>query len=424
MKNTEKVKKLRLMAEGQARQYAGHFIAFLEWLFFGILLGLVAGVTGALFFYAIAGMTTVRMANPWIFYLLPVGGLIVAGAYHFADESTAEGTDCVIEAIRTPKDIPARMGLLIFFSTVATHFFGGSAGREGAALQIGGSMGYSVGRLFHMKDEDRHIVTMCGMAACFAALFGTPLTAVVFVMEVVAVGNMQYAALVPCAAAALVGSSVARVLRIAPTAFAISCVPVLNLESSVQTVVLAVLCAVLSAVFCGIMRGTGWLFRRFLPNTYLRAAVGGTMILLLTFLFGRNYIGMGSDGIAAAMQGHTEPAAFALKLLFTAITLGCGFRGGEIVPAFFVGSTFGCAMGGLLGLNQQFAASIGFMAMFCGITNCPITAFILSLEVFGKQGAAFYLIAAGISYMLSGYSGIYKKQQILFSKRSTFSRAG
>ncbi len=401
---------------GSGWRLADNFQAFFKWIFFGVLIGSVAGGAGTLFYFCIAWVTGVRTGCPWLLFLLPFGGLAIVFAYRKLGAPHPQGTDLVIEAVRSPEPVPIKMAPLIFFSTVVTHLFGGSAGREGAALQLGGSLGYGVGHLFRLDEKELHILTMSGMVACFAALFGTPITSTVFVMEVVTVGVMYYSALVPCAAAAVVGACISRACGVPPTRFAIAGIPDVEWKPVLQVILLAVLCALLSAVFCYFMRGTGKFLRRWIHNPYARAAVGGVFVILLALLFGKDYLGMGGPVIAAAIAGHAVPAAFALKLLFTAITLGAGFRGGEIVPAFFVGATFGCAVGGLIGLNPSFGAAIGFMAVFCGVTNCPITAFILSMEVFGARGADYYLIAAAISYMLSGYTGIYSKQKILYSK--------
>ncbi len=408
---------LRFPADG-ARRLAGDFKAFFKWIFFGALIGAAAGGAGTLFYFCISGATRLRIGSPWLLYLLPFGGLAIVFAYRALGAPHPQGTDLVIEAVRSPEPVPLRMAPLIFFSTAVTHLFGGSAGREGAALQLGGSLGYGVGRLFRLDEKELHILTMSGMVACFSALFGTPITSTVFVMEVVTVGVMYYSALVPCAAAAVVGACISRAFGVPPTHFAISGIPDVAWKPVFQVVLLAVLCALLSAFFCWFMRGTGKFLRRWIHNPYARAAAGGILVILLVLPFGRDYLGMGGPVIAAAMAGRAAPAAFALKLLFTAVTLGAGFRGGEIVPAFFVGATFGCAFGGLIGLAPSFGAAIGFMAVFCGVTNCPITAFVLSMEVFGSRGADYYLIAAAISYMLSGYTGIYSKQKILYSKRT------
>lgn len=403
----------------KARHLVRDFKAFLKWLLLGSLMGAVAGGAGTLFYFCIAGVTDLRGTFPWLLYLLPVGGIAVVFSYRLLGAPNPKGTDLVISAIRSSDPVPLKMAPLIFFATSVTHLFGGSAGREGAALQLGGSLGYGTGKLFRLDEKDLHIMTMCGMAACFSALFGTPITAAVFVMEVITVGVMYYSALVPCTIAAVVGACISRWFKIAPTAFAITSIPTITWVSILQVILLAVLCALLSVGFCYVMKGTGKILGKLIPNQYVRIAVGGAGVILLALIFGRDYLGMGGGMIVSAMKGKTAPVAFLLKLLFTAVTLGAGYKGGEIVPAFFVGSTFGCVAGGLIGINPSFGAAIGFMSVFCGVTNCPITAFVLSMEVFGAKGAVYYLIAAGVSYMLSGYTGIYSKQKILYAKHKS-----
>lgn len=393
-----------------------YFGAFFKWVLLSCVIGIVAGGVGTLFHSCITYVTNIRNENGWLVFLLPLGGLAIVFLYRLCKIKEPQGTNLVLAAIRSPEPVPLLMSPLIFISTAITHLFGGSAGREGAALQLGGSLGFSIGRLFRLDEKDLHIITMCGMAACFSALFGTPMTAAIFVMEVVTVGVMYYAALVPCALSAIVGAGVAKYFNSGVTAYTVKGIPDMELFPLLQVAVLAILCALVSILFCAVMSGTGKFYSKWLSNQYIRSAVGGGAVILLMLVFGRDYLGMGGSIIDASMSGSARPEAFLLKIIFTAVTLGAGFRGGEIVPAFFVGSTFGCFMGGLLGLNPSFGAAIGFMAVFCGVTNCPLTAFVLSLEVFGMRGAPYYLLAAGISYMLSGYSGIYSKQKILYAK--------
>ncbi len=401
---------------GRAGRMARDFKAFVKWLLLGALMGVLAGGAGTLFYFCIVGATGLRTAFPWLLYLLPAGGGAIVLFYRLLGVPHPGGTDLVIEAVRSPGPVPLKMAPLIFFATSVTHLFGGSAGREGAALQLGGSLGYGAGRLFRLDEKDLHLMTMCGMAACFSALFGTPVTCAVFVMEVVTVGEMYYAALVPCTVAAVLAARIARLFGAAPTSFSIAGIPAAGWKPFLRVILLAALCALLSELFCFVMRGTGKVLGKWIPCGYLRAAAGGAAVILLALIFGRDYLGTGGGVIASAMQGKAVPAAFLLKLVFTAVTLGAGYKGGEIVPAMFVGSTFGCVAGGLVGLNPSFGASVGFMAVFCGVTNCPLAAFLLSVEVFGAKGAAYYLVAAAVSYMLSGYSGIYSRQRIIYAK--------
>ncbi|WP_228724966.1 chloride channel protein [Caproicibacter fermentans] len=401
---------------GSPRDMISNIRAFLKWGLLSILIGAIAGSAGTLFYFCIRTVTALRIDHGWLLWLLPLGGLLIVFLYRAGKITEPKGTDLVIEAVRSPEPVPTVMAPLIFVATTVTHLFGGSAGREGAALQLGGSLGYRIGRLFRLDEKDLHVVTMCGMAACFSALFGTPLTSTLLVMEVITVGVMYYSALVPCTVASIVAAGIAQSFHAAPTQFHVSGTPSIGILPLMQVTLLGILCAVVSVLYCFVMHGTGLLYKRWIRNQYVRVLVGGVLVILLSFVFGRDYLGMGGNVIAAAFQRSSRPEAFLLKLLFTAATLGAGFRGGEIVPAFFVGATFGSFTGSLIGLTPSFGASIGFMAVFCGVTNCPLTAFVLSVEVFGEQGILYYLLAAGISYMLSGYSSLYSQQKILYAK--------
>ena len=261
------------------------------------------------------------------------------------------------------------------------------------------------------------MATLCGMSALFSALFGTPLTAAVFAREVVSVGQLYYSGLVPCLAAALAAYGVTGLFGIAPTRFDIPFVA-LTADGLWRVAVLAMLCALVSILFCVTMHKSAHLAAKLLPNPCLRAAVGGALIIALTLLLGtRDYNGAGVEVIAAALErGEARPEAFLLKLLFTAVTLACGFRGGEVVPAFFIGSTFGCAAGALLGLDPGFAAGIGLVAVFCGAVNCPVASMFLSVELFGSGEILYFALACCVSYMLSGYTGLYSSQKIMYSK--------
>ncbi len=393
-------------------------MAFLKWLGLAVFTGGLIGLAGVAFLHGIQKATATREQYGWILWLLPLAGVTIVFLYHASGIRRSRGTDLVLLSVRSPEPVPLRMAPLIFAATVLTHLFGGSAGREGAALQMGGSLGFQLGRLFRLDEKDLHIMTMCGMSAAFSALFGTPVASAVFAMEVVSVGVMYYAALVPCAVAALVGAWIARFFGTASPHYTIAFPAAGHFWFSMSRVLLlAALCAGLSAVFCYTLQVAGQLYQRYLKNQYLRAAVGGFLFLGMVLLFQtRDYLGIGETVMAAALSGSARPEAFLLKLLFTAVTLGAGYKGGEIMPAFFVGATFGCTMGGLLGMNSAFGAALGLIALFAGVTNCPLTALLLGVELFGAEGLPFYLLTAAVSYMLSGYTGLYRKQQILYSK--------
>lgn len=401
--------------------YRGSVI-FLMWVGIAILLGGVIGLVGCAFYWLLGKVEIVRGTYDWIIYLLPLAGVIIVFLYHTLAKGTRQDTNLVLLAVRSEENVPFRMTPLIFVSTLITHLFGGSAGREGAALQMGGSIGQAFGKLFKLDQKDMHIITMCGMSACFAAVFGTPIAAAIFSLEVVSVGVMYYAALVPCAVSALTATVVSHWLGLEHIWNGVKSIPSLSPIPLTQVAILGGACAVISYIFCKILSKTSKLGDKFLKNDYLKTMVGALIVLALTFLLGtRDYLGAGTDVIRRALLGEAHPLAFAFKIVFTAVTLAAAFKGGEIVPSFFIGATFGAMAGPILGLNASFCAALGMVAVFCGVTNCPITSFLIGVELFGMDIAPFLLVACAVSYMLSGYTSLYSKQKIMYSKfRSEF----
>lgn len=392
-------------------------LIFLKWIVLSILVGCTVGFIGALFHYAIEYATHFRTMHWYVILTLPIGGLLIVYLYHVTHMANDKGTNLVLLSIREASPISFKTAPLIFIATVITHLCGGSSGREGAALQLGSSISYQIGKFFHLDEKDLHIMTMCGMSAGFSALFGTPLAAAIFAMEVISVGIMHYAALVPCTLSALIGYGIASKLSITPTSFHLNSVPSLSIISIIHIIILALLTALMSIIFCKTLHTSTKLYKKLFPNPYVRIVVGSFLVLGLTLACGStDYLGAGMPIIKEAIEGKIVPWAFILKLIFTALTLGAGFKGGEIVPAFFVGATFGHLLGDLFGFSSSFSASIGLIALFCGVTNCPITSFILSLELFGAEGNIFFMLACAISYMTSGYQGLYSKQKIMYSK--------
>lgn len=386
-----------------------------RWLVLAGGTGAVLGVVGGLFGRSITVVTAFRNSHPWMLYLLPFAGLLIVAMYRMDPYKT--GTNRVLEGIQSSTYVPLRMAPLIVVSTVLTHAFGGSAGREGAALQLGGSIGGTFGKWMKFDEYDRKIMIMCGMSAGFSALFGTPLTATVFAMEVISVGIMQYAALVPCSVAAIVAKAAAELVGAHGEHFSIPSVTVLDWKSAALTILLALLCAAVSILFCMVLHQTEHLYKKWIPNEWVRIVSGALLIILMTKILGTtDYLGAGMDVIELAIEGKVVAAAFLIKIVFTAVTLGSGFRGGEIVPTLFVGATFGCLFGQLTGLSPSLAAACGMTSVFCGVTNCPISSLLLSFELFGFDCMPFFLLSVGISYLESGYYGLYHSQKILYSK--------
>ena len=399
----------------RVRQY---IVSFLKWTLIALITGGVGGALGAGFRFSVNYVTEVRTANPWLHYLLPLGGLAIAFLYRVTKLNGHADTNLIIKSVRTDSRVPIILAPVIFISTVITHLFGGSAGREGAALQLGGCIGSFFGRIFRLNEKDMHIAIMCGMSGLFSALFGTPLTAAVFAMEVISVGIFYYSAFLPCLVSSLTAFGITNLFGLEPAAYALSDIPVLSLPDIALTAVIGIAAAVVSIIFCFSLEKTHALAVKYFKNEYLRVAVGGAAIVLLTLIFGGRYSGTGGEVIAQAVaEGAALPYDFILKMLFTVITIGFGYKGGEIIPTFFIGATMGATLAPLLGLPAQFGAAVGITALFCAVVNCPIASIILSVELFGSQGVIFFAAAVVISYMLSGYYSLYSGQKIMYSKR-------
>lgn len=392
----------------------------LKWIIFAIIVGAIVGLCGTAFYFALSLVTVLRTQNTWLIFLLPIGGLGIVAMYRFLHNEKDTGTNLVISAIHSDDELPLRMAPLIFVSTLITHLFGGSAGREGAALQMGGSIGNALGKLFRFDDKDKHVMIMCGMSAAFSALFGTPMAAAILPMEMVSVGVMYYIALVPCVISSLVAHGIAYSFGVSNEMFIIRSIPKFGIITSIEISVLAILCALVSILFCVLLHKSVDLYKRFFTNPYIRVIAGGCIIIVLTLLVGnQDYNGTGINIIEHCINGTVRPEAFLLKMIFTALTLGAGYKGGEIVPSFFTGAAFGCLFGNLLGFSPTLCTAVGMTAVFCGVTNCPITSLLISFELFGYDGMPYFLLATALSYMLSGYFGLYRSQKIVYSKYKT-----
>ena len=389
---------------------------FVKWLIIAGVTGGIGGVVGSLFHLSVTWAAGMRAAYPWLLWLLPVGGLLIVGLYHAAKMEN-ENTNAIIDSIHFGDKVPLLLVPCIYLGTVITHLFGGSAGREGAALQLGGVLGYQLGRALRLDEKDTHLIVMCGMSSVFSALFGSPLTAAVFAMEVASVGILHFSAILPCLTASLTAAYLASALGAAAETFPLGAAVPFTWTSAGTVAAVAAACAVLSIVYCIALRQGGKALGKSIPNSYLRVFLGGSAVVLLSLALGtRDYNGAGMDVIAAAMQGHARPEAFALKMLFTVLTMTTGYKGGEIVPAMFIGATAGCVLGNLFGLSPGLGAAVGLLGMFCGSLNCPISAIFLGVEMFGGANIQYYAIAAAISFMLSANFGLYKEQKIVYSK--------
>lgn len=393
---------------------------FLIWTIYAVITGLTVGAVSIAFVYSLNWATSLRKAHTWFIFFLPLAGVFIVFLYRIFKYKNDKGTNLVLSTIHLEDELPFKMAPLIFISTVITHLFGGSAGREGAALQLGGSIGSMLGKWFKFDEKDKRVVIMCGMSAAFSAIFGTPVAAAIFSMEVVSVGVMYYAALVPCVFASFTAIELASFAGIHRKTYSISSIPSIAPFPIAKIIVLALLCAFLSVIFCMILHNLGDLYRARLKNQYIRIIVSSAIIIVLTCIVRTDdYMGVGIDVISRAIEGKADPLAFLFKMIFTALTLEAGFKGGEIIPSFFVGATFGCVFGSLLGISPSLCAGVGMIAVFCGVTNCPVTSMLIAFELFGYKGVPYFIIAISVSYLMSGYYGLYHDQTIVYSKYKT-----
>ncbi len=388
-----------------------------RWIVFSLLSGVIMGVVGLLFYYGIYFAASFRAENPFCLFLLPFGAVIILLLYRFLHYENDGGTNLVISAIQSNAHIPGRMSVLIFISTIISHLAGASVGREGAALQIGGSLGEYIGGLLKLDEREKKTMIMCGMSAVFAALFGTPMAAAIFSMEVISVGIMHYAALVPCVLASYVAVGLSQLMGITREAYAITYIPEFDVWGGIYSCIFAVAFGLVSMFFCICLRNIEHLAHFFFRNAYVRAFVCGTILLILTFgSGGQMYNGSGINTIEACLKGDHYAFAFLWKIIFTSLSIAAGYKGGEIVPSLFIGASFGSLLASLMGLDTSLAAAVGMGSVFCGVTNCPITSLLLCFEMFGMEASPYFIISISLSYVVSGYYSLYRSQKIVYSK--------
>ncbi len=396
------------------------FTTLIKWCIASSILGVGLGFTGVLFYKLLHLATEFRLTHTWVLFLLPFAGLLIVWLYNASGEGTNSGTNVVLSAIQAGEKLPFRVAPLVFISTIITHMFGGSSGREGAALQIGGAIGNWAGGLFKLDEKDKHVLIMCGMSACFSALFGTPAAAAIFSLEVISVGVMYYAALVPCVLSALIAKGIVKIFDVEVVKFDLGVIPNIDFPSGLKLIVMGAIFAGVSVLFIIALQSGHDLFSKYLKNPYVRIFVAGWMIVGLSFILRTNdYLGASSELIGVSIVASSAWYVFILKIIFTAITLGSGFKGGEIVPSLVIGATLGSFLAPIFHMPLPVCVACGMVSVFCGVTNSPITSFVLSIEMFGTGPMYYCIISIAISYLLSEYYSLYKSQKIVYSKYKT-----
>ncbi|MGO4182779.1 voltage-gated chloride channel family protein [Paenibacillus sp. TAF43_2] len=397
------------------RHFAPHTLAkyMLKWLFIAGVIGILSGSASALFLASLEFVTETRVQHLWLLWLLPLGGAFVSYLYLKFGKEAGRGNNLIIEQIHTGNSsIPLRMAPLVLIGTLITHLFGGSAGREGTAVQIGGSLAEWFGKLIKRSPLDRKIILMCGISSGFGAVFGTPLAGTIFGLEVLAIGVISYEALLPCFIASYVGHLVATAWGIQHISYSTGDVPPLDWLLIVKVFIASVLFGLAALLFTQLVRGFKRLFSKWFKSPVLKSFLGGLFIIALVYAIGtRDYLGLGIPLLEQSFQEAVSPFVFLLKTLFTAITLGTGFQGGEVTPLFVIGSTLGSALAGLLHVSVPLLAAIGFISVFSGAAKTPIACFIMGIELFGAEGAIYMFIGCVIAFICSGRKGIYEAQK-------------
>lgn len=394
-----------------------------RWLLIALVAGILAGSASAWFLLSLETVTGWRGQYPGLIWLLPLAGLLIGCMYHYYGKDVVRGNNQLIEEIQNPrKIIPLVMAPLVYLGTVITHLFGGSAGREGTAVQMGGAIADQLSRIFRLRPRDRKMLLICGISAGFASVFGTPLAGAVFGLEVFIIGSMTYGAILPCFLSALIADLVCRAWGAGHTPYAVSMVPELNGSGILLSVAAGLLFGVTARCFAGLNDFLSDMFRR-IEFPPFRPFAGGVLLVVLFWLIGDpRYQGLGIPAISEAFSVQQDWYVFLIKLGLTALTLGSGFKGGEVTPLFFIGATLGSALSAFVPLPVGLLAAMGLTAVFAGAANTPIACVLLGIELFGAESAVYIALACVVSYLFSGHTGIYGSQVIGHSKHALLAR--
>jgi H+/Cl- antiporter ClcA len=385
-----------------------------KWLLICLTLSVIVGSISAFFLWSLDWVTNWRESHVWIIAFLPVGGLFIGLSYHLYGSSVVKGNNLLVEEFHSPKKIiPLRMAPLVLFGTIATHLFGGSAGREGTAVQIGGAIADRFTKVLKLSERDRRIVLIAGISAGFASVFGTPLAGAIFALEVLVLGRIRLDAIIPSFMAAILADYFCTVWGITHTQYHITNVAAMTPVNLLWCLFAGIIFGLVAMLFSKSTHFWGSLFKSKIKYPPLRPVIGGALLALVVYLMGTTkYIGLGVPTIVDAFSIDMKSYDFLLKVLFTSFTLGAGFKGGEVTPLFFIGATLGNVLIWFIPLPMSLLAGMGFVAVFAGATNTPIACTIMGIELFGIESGIFIALACATAYLFSGHTGIYSSQII------------
>jgi H+/Cl- antiporter ClcA len=394
------------------------FPYFAKWLLLSSILGICIGSASAGFLISLEWVTDYREAHPWLIAFLPLCGLLVGLLYHYIGKGIEAGNNLLLDTLHEPKQIvPFKMAPLVYIGTIATHLFGGSAGREGTALQIAGAIADQLTHPFKLTPEERKLVLTAAVAGGFGSVFGTPLAGLVFSLEWASIGQTRYQALFPALFTSLIANQVTTLWQAAHTHYHIVAIPSLTFEYGAYAIIAGIVFGLCAKAFSMGMHYFSGLFKTYIKISYLRPFVGGCIVALLVWLMGTTkYIGLGIPTIVAAFDAPLPPQDFALKMALTLLTLSAGFKGGEVTPLFFIGATLGSALSAILPIPTGLLAGMGFVSVFAGATNTPIACTLMAIELFGSECGSYAAIACCVAYFCSGHTSIYQNQRIEVTK--------